>query len=45
MRGLDRSPSTVLPGLYLASAYSGLGGYSGVVQSAEACADIILGEG
>jgi phytoene dehydrogenase-like protein len=40
-----RSPRTVVPGLYLASAYSGFGGYSGVVQSAGACADMILGEG
>jgi phytoene dehydrogenase-like protein len=39
-----RSPRTVVPGLYLASAYAGFGGYSGVVQSAGACADIILGE-
>ena len=37
-----RSPRTVLPGLYLASAYAGFGGYSGVVQSAGACADMIL---
>ncbi|NVN85163.1 MAG: NAD(P)/FAD-dependent oxidoreductase [Rhodopseudomonas sp.] len=42
-RATDRSPRTVLPGLYLASAYAGLGGYTGVVQSAETCADIILG--
>jgi phytoene dehydrogenase-like protein len=40
-----RSPRTVVPGLYLASAYAGFGGYSGVVQSAAACADMILGEG
>jgi phytoene dehydrogenase-like protein len=39
-----RSPRTPLPGLYLASAYAGLGGYSGVIQSAAACADMILGE-
>jgi phytoene dehydrogenase-like protein len=40
-----RSPRTVVPGLYLASAYAGFGGYSGVVQSAGACANIILREG
>jgi len=40
-----RSPRTVIPGLYLASAYAGFGGYSGVVQSAGACADMILREG
>ena len=39
-----RSPRTVVPGLYLASAYAGFGGYSGVIQSAGACADMILGE-
>jgi phytoene dehydrogenase-like protein len=40
-----RSPRTVVPGLYLASAYAGFGGYTGVVQSAGACADMILREG
>jgi len=39
-----RSPRTAVPGLYLASAYGGFGGYSGVVQSAGACADMILRE-
>jgi phytoene dehydrogenase-like protein len=40
-----RSPRTPIPGLYLASAYAGFGGYSGVVQAAGACADMILREG
>jgi phytoene dehydrogenase-like protein len=40
----DRSPRTAIPGLYLASAYAGFGGYTGVVQSAGACADMILRE-
>jgi phytoene dehydrogenase-like protein len=40
-----RSPRTAVPGLYLASAYAGFGGYTGVVQSGGACADMILGEG
>jgi phytoene dehydrogenase-like protein len=39
------SPRTAVPGLYLASAYAGFGGYSGVVQAAGACADMILREG
>jgi phytoene dehydrogenase-like protein len=39
-----RSPRTAVPGLYLASAYAGFGGYTGVVQSAGACADMILRE-
>jgi phytoene dehydrogenase-like protein len=41
----DRSPRTSIPGLYLASAYAGFGGYTGVVQSAGACAEMILREG
>jgi phytoene dehydrogenase-like protein len=41
----NRSPGTAAPGLYLASAYAGYGGYTGVIQSAGACADMILGEG
>jgi phytoene dehydrogenase-like protein len=36
------SPRTAVPGLYLASAYAGFGGYSGVIQSAGVCADVIL---
>jgi phytoene dehydrogenase-like protein len=40
-----RSPRTAVPGLYLASAYAGFGGYTGVVQAAGACADTILREG
>jgi phytoene dehydrogenase-like protein len=43
-RAPARSPRTAVPGLYLASAYAGFGGYSGVVQSAGACADMILRE-
>jgi phytoene dehydrogenase-like protein len=39
------SPRTAVPGLYLASAYAGFGGYTGAVQSAGACADMILREG
>jgi phytoene dehydrogenase-like protein len=38
------SPRTAVPGLYLASAYAGFGGYTGVVQAAGACADMILRE-
>jgi phytoene dehydrogenase-like protein len=38
------TPRTAVPGLYLASAYAGFGGYTGVVQSAGACADMILRE-
>src|SRR5258706_7058082 len=39
-----RSPRTAVPGLYLASAYAGFGGYTGVVQSGGACAGMTLRE-
>src|SRR6202011_5263914 len=39
-----RSPRTAVSGLYLASAYAGFGGYTVVVQSGGACADMILRE-
>lgn len=38
------STTTPIPGLYLASAYAGFGGYTGVIQSAGACAGMILAE-
>jgi phytoene dehydrogenase-like protein len=38
------SPRTPLPYVYLASAYAGSGGYSGAIEAAGACADIILHE-
>jgi phytoene dehydrogenase-like protein len=44
-RRIARSPRTSIPGLYLASAYAGFGGYTGVIQSAGACAEMILREG
>lgn len=40
-----RSPRTAISGFYLSSAYSGFGGYTGVIQSAGVCADMILREG
>lgn len=43
-RALKQTPATPVPGLYLASAYAGFGGYTGVIQSAGACADMILRE-
>jgi phytoene dehydrogenase-like protein len=44
LRAPPRSPKTPVAGLYLASAWAGFGGYTGVVQSAGACADMILKE-
>lgn len=38
------APRTPLQHIYLASAYAGYGGYSGVIEAAGACADIILHE-
>jgi len=43
-QAVDRSPRTAIPGLFLASAYAGFGGYTGVVQAGGACADMILRE-
>ena len=42
--GQGRSPRTAVPGLYLASAYAGFGGYTGVIRSAGVCADMVLRE-
>ncbi len=41
---LSRSPRTPVAGLYLSSAYANFGGYTGVIQGAAACADMILSE-
>ena len=38
----QRSPDTVIDGLYLASCYAGYGGYNGAIQAGQACADDIL---
>jgi phytoene dehydrogenase-like protein len=42
--GSKRTPATPIEGLYLASAYAGFGGYSGAIQAARECADMILRE-
>jgi len=39
-----KTSATPIPGLYLASAYAGSGGYTGVIQSAGICADMILND-
>jgi phytoene dehydrogenase-like protein len=36
------SPRTVIEGLYLSSAYANFGGYTGVIEGAAICADMIL---
>jgi len=40
-----RTSKTAIEGLYLSSAYAGFGGYTGVIQAAGECADIILRNG
>jgi phytoene dehydrogenase-like protein len=39
-----RSPQTPIKGLYPSSAHAGFGGYTGVIQAAGQCADMVLGE-
>ena len=43
-RGVDRSPRTPVPGLYLASSYAGSGGFTGAIMGGAAAADCILSE-
>jgi phytoene dehydrogenase-like protein len=41
-KGSERSPRTAIPGLYLASAYAGSGGYTGVILAGAAAAREVL---
>jgi phytoene dehydrogenase-like protein len=41
-QGLDRSVKTAIPGLYLASAFAGLGSFSGAIQAGGVAADSVL---
>ena len=43
-RGLDRSVRTAIPGLYLASAFAGFGGFTGAIKAGGDAADCILAE-
>jgi phytoene dehydrogenase-like protein len=43
-RGVDRSVNTAIPGLYLASAYAGFGGFTGAIKAGGDAADRILAE-
>jgi phytoene dehydrogenase-like protein len=43
-RGIDRSVSTAIPGLYLASAFAGFGGFTGAIKAGGDAADRILAE-
>ncbi len=43
-RGVDRSSKTPVPGLFLASAYAGSGGFTGAILAGSMAADRILAE-
>jgi phytoene dehydrogenase-like protein len=43
-RGIDRSPRTPVPQLYLASAYAGSGGFPGAIMAGSSAADCILAD-
>jgi phytoene dehydrogenase-like protein len=43
-RGFERGPRTPVPGLYLASAYGGSGGFTGAILAGANAADQILAE-
>jgi len=43
-RGLERSPKTPVPGLYLASSYAGAGGFTGAIMAGANAADRIIAE-
>jgi len=41
-RGFERSPNTTITGLYLASAYAGVGGFTGAIMAGAAAAEKVL---
>jgi phytoene dehydrogenase-like protein len=41
-RGISRSPSTPIAGLYLASSYAGAGGFTGAINSGANAADMVI---
>ena len=43
-KGIERSPRTPIPGLYLASAYAGAGGFTGAIRSGASAADLVMNE-
>jgi len=43
-RGFDHAVKTVIPGLYLASAFAGFGGFTGAIKAGANAADRILAE-
>jgi phytoene dehydrogenase-like protein len=43
-RGIDRSVTTSVPGLYLASAFAGSGGFTGAIKAGDDAANRILAE-
>src|SRR5262249_15512677 len=43
-QGIDRSTKTAIPGLYLASAFAGFGGFNGAIKAGGDAADRIMAE-
>jgi phytoene dehydrogenase-like protein len=43
-RGIQRSPATAIPGLFLASAYAGAGGFTGAIRGGATAAEIVLAQ-
>ena len=43
-QGIDRSVRTIIPALYLASAFAGFGGFTGAIKAGGDAADCILAE-
>ncbi len=43
-RGIDRSVTTPIPGLYLASAFAGFGGFTGAIKAGDDAATRILAD-
>jgi hypothetical protein len=43
-QGIDRSVKTTIPGLYLASAFAGFGGFTGAIKAGGDAADCIMAE-
>jgi phytoene dehydrogenase-like protein len=43
-RGVDRAVATAIPGLYLASAFAGFGGFTGAIKAGDDAAARILAD-
>jgi cold shock protein len=43
-KGIERSPRTPIPGLYLAFAHAGAGGFTEAIRSGASAADLVMNE-